>query len=304
MRRFIKMLKNSLTGKILKVLFKILLWALEILIVFLALVIVTQRVTGDQKAFLGFRIYNVATGSMEPEYAVGDILISKEKDPSLIEVGDNIVYMGKSGGYAGKIITHSVIEIERNEKGEYLFHTKGKANTVEDPVVHEEQLYGTIVQNNHFLAFICKILTNRYGLYFFVVMPIIIYAFIEFVKIQGRRIQEEREAKEKRKLQAERRAGKGHRRPAPRPRPKVQEEEEIFEEEIIEEDIIEEELEDQVQEPEKKPAARKAKKAKKEETSDKIEKTNTKSNKKEKTTAEPKTSNKEEKAKSKKAKEK
>ena len=75
MRKFIKMFKNSLTGKILKVLFKILLWALEILIVFLALIIVTQRVSGDQKAFLGFRIYNVATGSMEPEYAVGDILI-------------------------------------------------------------------------------------------------------------------------------------------------------------------------------------------------------------------------------------
>lgn len=61
MRRFIKTFKNSLLGKILKTVFKVLLWILEIIIVFIALVIVTQRVTKDQSAFLGFRIYNVAT---------------------------------------------------------------------------------------------------------------------------------------------------------------------------------------------------------------------------------------------------
>lgn len=61
MRRFIKMFKNSMLGKILKAIFKVLLWILEIVIIFIAIIIVTQRVTNDQKAFLGFRIYNVAT---------------------------------------------------------------------------------------------------------------------------------------------------------------------------------------------------------------------------------------------------
>ena len=71
---------------------------------------------------------------MEPEYAVGDILITREKDPSTIKVGDNIVYLGNTGDYNGKIITHNVIKIEQNEQGEYLFHTKGIANTIEDPL--------------------------------------------------------------------------------------------------------------------------------------------------------------------------
>ena len=61
MRRFIKTFKNSLLGKILRAIFKVLLWILELIIIFLAIVIVTQRVTNDQKAFLGFRISNVAT---------------------------------------------------------------------------------------------------------------------------------------------------------------------------------------------------------------------------------------------------
>ena len=209
MRKFIKMMKNSIYGKILATVWKLFCLALEILIVFLAIVIVTQRFTNNQTAFLGIRIFNVATGSMEPEYAVGDILISKEKDPSLIKVGDNIVYLGAQGGYDGKIITHNVIEIEQNEKGEYLFHTKGRANTIEDPIVHEDQLYGTIVHNNKVLAFICRVLLNRYGLYFFVIIPVILYAFVEFIKVQGRKMEEEKEAeRERRRIQEEKRAKK------------------------------------------------------------------------------------------------
>jgi len=192
MRKFVKKFKNSILGKILKFIFKILMWAFEIFIITIAIIVLVQRVSNSQEAFLGYRIFHVATGSMEPEYVVGDILISKEKDPSTIKVGDNIVYLGNKGDYNGKIITHGVIEVERNEQGDYLFHTKGIANTVEDPVVHEDQLYGTVVNNNVVLAFICKILTNKYGLYFIVIVPIVLYAFIEFVKSQGRKIEEER----------------------------------------------------------------------------------------------------------------
>ena len=79
MRKFIKKFKNSITGNILKIMWKLLWWILELIIIFIAIVIVTQRITNNQKAFLGFRVFSVATGSMEPEYAVGDILIAKEK---------------------------------------------------------------------------------------------------------------------------------------------------------------------------------------------------------------------------------
>lgn len=202
MRRFIKKIKNSIWGKILKTIFKILWWGLEVLIIFLAIVIIVPRLTNNEKTFLGFRIFNVATGSMEPEYAVGDILISKERDPSLINVGDNIVYLGDEGGYDGKIITHNVVKIDRDEKGDYLFHTKGRANTVEDPIVHEDQIYGVIVYNNIVLAWLSKILTNRYGLYFFVMVPVILYGFIGLIKTQGERIEQE---KEERRLEEEKR---------------------------------------------------------------------------------------------------
>lgn len=232
MRTFIKKFKNSIIGKILGAIWKILWWAIEAVIIFIAIIIVVQRVTNNEKAFLGFRIFSVATGSMEPEYAVGDILIAREKDPSTIKVDDNIVYLGNTGDYSGKIITHNVIEVEQNEKGEYLFHTKGIANTVEDPVVHEDQLYGVIFYNNEVLAWLCKILTNRYGLYFFVIIPIILYFFIDFIRIQGERAEQEKEEeKERRRLEAEKRKKK---------KVKRIEAEEIVEQEDEPEEIVEE----------------------------------------------------------------
>ena len=208
MRKFIKKFKNSITGNILKIIWKVLWWIIEALIIFIALVIVTQRFTNNQKAFLGFRIFSVATGSMEPQYAVGDVLISREKEPSEIQVGEDIVYLGAVADYKGKIITHKVIEKEQNEAGEYLFHTKGIANNVEDPVVHEDQLYGVIFYNNEILAFLCKILTNKYGLYFFIILPIILTFFIGLVRNQGERIEKEKELERERREKQRRRVQK------------------------------------------------------------------------------------------------
>lgn len=225
MRKFIKKFKNSITGNILKIIWKVLWWIIEALIIFIAIVIITQRVTNNEKAFLGFRIFSVATGSMEPQYAVGDVLISKEKEPSEIAVGEDIVYLGTVADYKGKIITHQVIEKEQNEAGEYLFHTKGIANNIEDPIVHEDQLYGVIFYNNEALAFLCKILTNRYGLYFFLIVPIILTFFIGLVRNQGERIEQEREQererreRQRRKAQNQRKAEK---------REEIQDEEEII----------------------------------------------------------------------------
>lgn len=207
MRKFIKKFKNSILGSILKIIWKLLCWIVGALFVFLAIVIVTQRITNNQKTFLGFRIFSVATGSMEPEYAVGDVLIVREKDPSTIVVGDNIVYLGAVADYSGKIITHNVIEIEQNENGEYLFHTKGIANTIEDPIVHEDQLYGVVFYNNEFIAGVCKILNNRYGLYLFVVFVILDF-FIGFIRNQGERIEQEKEEERQRREKQKRRAQK------------------------------------------------------------------------------------------------
>ncbi len=178
MRKIRKIFEN----KVVKTILKIIKLLIELLVLFVVMIILVQRFTNNEHSFLGYRIFNVATGSMEPSLNVGDTIVSKECDPKDLKVDDVIVYRGNKVDYNGKIITHKIIKIETAEDGKLLFHTKGIANVVEDPIVEESQIYGKVIHNNAVLTLACKLLVNKYFLYFFVILPLIIYFFYGFVK--------------------------------------------------------------------------------------------------------------------------
>ena len=137
--------KNSKMKKVLKIVFKILYQILVILCLIVAAVIVLQKVTDSNRSIAGYRVFRVITGSMEPEYGVGEVVISKEVDPRNIKVGDDIVYLGTYGEYSGKIIMHSVVAIDEDENGNLNFHAKGlHSSSVEDPQIKESQIYGVV----------------------------------------------------------------------------------------------------------------------------------------------------------------
>lgn len=141
-------------------------------VVMFLLMVCLQRFTNNEISFFNFRMFTVASGSMAPEYEVGDVLIAKETAPEKIKVGDSITYLGNRGTFNGKVVTHSVTRIKKDKNGKYIFHTKGIANLVEDPPVYEEQVYGVIVWHPKTLSFIYKIINTKYGLFIFVVLPI------------------------------------------------------------------------------------------------------------------------------------
>lgn len=196
MRRFLKRFRNSIIGKLLKFLLNLVKWTIELLIIAIALVIIVQKVTDNEKSFLGYRMFHVATGSMVPEYNIGDVLISKEIEPEDVKIGDDLVYLGEKGDFKNKIITHRVIQIEQDENGDYLFHTQGIASDREDPVVNEDQIYGIVIENNAFIAWLSKIIANEYGIYFLVILPIMLYVFITLIKVQDKKWKEEDEKEE------------------------------------------------------------------------------------------------------------
>lgn len=177
-------------NKALKIIGNILYYMLVVLVLLILLVVLLQRVTHNNASIGGIRIFNIVTESMVPEYKVGDILISKSIDPSKIEIGDDVVYMGEVGSFQGKIITHRVIDIEKDGDN-YKFHTKGIANEYEDPaVVSEDQIYGTIIYKTHILSFISKIINNLYGFYFLIFMPLAVLIIVKIVKIHREKYEE------------------------------------------------------------------------------------------------------------------
>ena len=82
-------------------------------------------------SILGFRQYIVATGSMEPKYNVGDLII-----------GDIINYISENGA---DTITHRVTDIIEKD-GQTYYQTKGDNNNTEDPeLVKYRQVKGKLV---------------------------------------------------------------------------------------------------------------------------------------------------------------
>lgn len=174
--------KNIVVKKVIKIVLKILYQILVIICLIVAAVIILQKVTASNKSIAGYRIFRVITGSMEPEYDIGQVVISKEVDPNSIKVGDDIVYLGTYGEYSGKIIMHSVVGIEKDANGNLNFHAKGlHSSSVEDPQIKESQIYGVVKFKSKILTVLYKLATNIYSL-FVIVLVLALNVFIAFRK--------------------------------------------------------------------------------------------------------------------------
>lgn len=170
-------------NKILRILYKIVNAIVIFLVISFILVVFLQRFSNNKLSFFNYRMFTVISGSMEPRYNIGDVLVSKEVEPSEIKVGDTISYLGKSGSFKDKIITHEVVEINKDENGDYIFHSKGLTNIVEDPIVYESQLYGVVKYRFVTLSLIYKIVGTKIGFYLFIILPLIFVIGNEFISV-------------------------------------------------------------------------------------------------------------------------
>ena len=168
-------------NKFLKFIWGIFVKILTIVIIFISIIIVVQKVTNNQESFFGFRIFRVQTGSMIPKYQIGDVIFVRETDPDKIKIGDDVTYKGTTGSMKGLLVTHRVIDIEEVE-GKKVFHTKGIANELEDPVVSEDQINGVVQTKMYILSLICVLLNNKYVFYFCGILPLTIYVAFRIFK--------------------------------------------------------------------------------------------------------------------------
>lgn len=87
----------------------------------------------DYTNIIGYSMFEVVTGSMEPTLRVGDlIVIKKEKKYS---TNDIITYRSDDD-----FITHRIVRIDKN-----YFYTRGDANNSEDNKIVDSQIIGKTV---------------------------------------------------------------------------------------------------------------------------------------------------------------
>ena len=150
-------------------------------IIIVVSIIFIQRISDNKLTLGGYSIYTIITESMVPKYNVGDMVIAKKIPITELKVNDDIVYLGNKNDFAGKIVTHQIIEIEK-KGNELYFHTKGIANMIEDPLVEENQILGKVIMTGTILSLISKIVNNPYGFYFVIFVPFAILLVIDFIE--------------------------------------------------------------------------------------------------------------------------
>lgn len=130
---------------------------LVILVIILALLLVGVRL-------IGFQVFTVLSGSMEPNYHVGSLIYVKEVDPFTLKSGDVITFMLDENTVA----THRIVEVVPDEEDSSVirFRTKGDANDAEDgSLVHYKNVVGSPVLTIPKLGYVASYIQQPPGMY-------------------------------------------------------------------------------------------------------------------------------------------
>ncbi|AWB90637.1 signal peptidase I [Salinibacterium hongtaonis] len=109
----------------------------------LALVLLVGVMVIVVPAATGSTPMTVLTGSMEPTYPPGTLVVVRPIDAQEIRIGDAITYQIESGKDA--VVTHRVMSVTKTTNGEVSFITKGDANGAPDALpVQPVQIKGKV----------------------------------------------------------------------------------------------------------------------------------------------------------------
>ena len=171
-------MKKILENKTFKIIYGIIKTFVIVLLSIYLLFVMIQRYTNNA-SILGYRVFTVATGSMEPVYNVNDVILVKDVVPSTLKVGDDIAYLGNRDAVKGLIVTHRIIKIEKLDDGKVHYTLKGVNNKYEDPSITEDQILGKVVGKTYVVSFINHVVKNIYGFFFLVFCPLVLVIFLE-----------------------------------------------------------------------------------------------------------------------------
>lgn len=113
---------------------------------------------------LGFRVYAVLSGSMEPAYRTGSLIYTRKVDPLTVKAGDVITFRLDGDTVA----THRVVEVvpDGEDSSVVRFRTKGDANEAEDgSLVHGKDVVGAPVFTVPHLGYAVSYIQKPPGVY-------------------------------------------------------------------------------------------------------------------------------------------
>lgn len=113
---------------------------------------------------VGFQVFTVLSGSMEPTYHVGSLIYVKDVDYKELQSGDVITFLLDEDTVA----THRIVEVvpDETDPETLRYRTKGDANDAEDgSLVHYKNVIGSPVFTIPKLGYFADYIQNPPGTY-------------------------------------------------------------------------------------------------------------------------------------------
>lgn len=148
----------------------------------LVLLSVVMTKSGDIPSVMGYSLFRVMTGSMEPTIPADAIIVTHNVDPDEIQVGDVISYFSKDPALNGAVNTHRVVDIYE-DAGTVFYQTRGDANNADDlyPPTAKE-IIGVVVFSSHFLGKLVRLISNPLVFFPLILVPLLILLVMNLVK--------------------------------------------------------------------------------------------------------------------------
>lgn len=127
-----------------------------------------------EKDIFGYRVYNVLSGSMEPELSIGDLTIVKVTAGENVKNGDIITYYPTDN--SGTTVTHRVINT-MTQNGQFIVQTKGDAVDQADNPITADAVIGVVTFSIPFVGGIIGWIQKNI-IISFVIEAVIIIGFI------------------------------------------------------------------------------------------------------------------------------
>ena len=155
-------------------------WSIVSTVLVGAVVVLAVLLLGGR--LLGWQVFTVVSGSMEPVYHVGDLLYVRPTDPADLQPGDVITFVMNEQLVVG---THRIVEVE--DTGERLyFYTKGDANAAMDAApVAQENVLGTPVFSIPLLGYVVAFVQQPPGSYVAVAVGAVLLVLVLLPDLPG-----------------------------------------------------------------------------------------------------------------------
>ena len=121
--------------KTLHIIKNVFVWVVIVLAVCMMIFTIVSVNTFDRndRSLFGYKAFIVKSDSMKAtDFAAGDLILSKEVDPSVLQAGDIISFQSTNTESYGEVVTHKIRKIAKAEDGSPGFVTYGTTTDTND----------------------------------------------------------------------------------------------------------------------------------------------------------------------------